>query len=140
VAAHGGIAPGGRFFQVVANDADLRLTSAALSKALDGVELVILFVCSGGRFDRHPFANTTVGIARDLLNRGCTTVIASPWPLDARVPSHWLPKFLELWETGHSVIDANFEANRAVEKAMGNAPARCLAMTVVGDPLLAKRR
>jgi hypothetical protein len=138
VAAHGGILPEGRFFQVVANDADLRMTSAALSKALGGVELVILFVCSGGRFDRHPFANTTVGLARDLLNQGCATVIASPWPLDARVPSHWLPQFLALWEAGSSAIDANFKANKAVEKAMGNSPGRCLAMTVFGDPLLTK--
>lgn len=140
VAAHGGIMPEGRFFRVVANDADLRITSAALTKCLRGVELVILFVCSGGRFDRHPFANTTVGLAKDLLNHGCMTVIASPWPLDARVPSHWLPQFLALWEAGYFVVDANFEANKAVEKAMGNSPARCLAMTVFGDPLLVKQR
>jgi hypothetical protein len=138
VAAHGGIVPEGRFFQTIANDADLKLTSADLSNALTDVQLVILFVCSGGRFDRHPFANTTVGLARDLLNRGCTTVIASPWPLDTRVPSHWLPQFLALWESGSYAIDANFEANRAVAKAMGDSPARCLAMTVFGDPLLIK--
>lgn len=139
VAAHGGVVPEGRYFQTVANDADLKVTSADLSNALAGVQLVILFVCSGGRFDRHPFANTTVGLARDLLNHGCTTVIASPWPLDARVPSHWLPQFLALWDSGSYAIDANFEANRAVEKAMGNSPARCLAMTVFGDPLLTRQ-
>lgn len=139
VAAHGGIVPEGRYFQTVANDADLKVTSADLSNALAGVQLVILFVCSGGRFDRHPFANTTVGLAKDLLNDGCTTVIASPWPLDARVPSHWLPPFLALWDPGSYAIDANFEANRAVEKAMGNSPARCLAMSVFGDPLLTRQ-
>ena len=31
VAAHGGIVPEGRFFQVVADDADLRVSSATLS-------------------------------------------------------------------------------------------------------------
>jgi tetratricopeptide (TPR) repeat protein len=138
VAAHGGIVPEGRFFQVVANDADLRMTSATLSKALGGADLVILFVCSGGRLDRHPFANTTVGLAKDILNRGCATVIASPWPLHTSVPAYWLPEFLALWETGSSAIDANFKANKAVEKALGNFPARCLAMTVFGDPLLTK--
>jgi hypothetical protein len=136
VAAHGRIVPEGRFFQVVADEANLRLTSDDLSKALSSVELVILFVCSGGRYDLHPFSNTTVGLARDLLSRGCKTVIASPWPLDARVPSHWLPQFLALWDGGSLVVDANFEANKAVEKAMGNSPVRCLAMTVFGDPLL----
>jgi hypothetical protein len=138
VAAHGGILPEGRYFQVVADDVDLRITSAGLANVLRGAEMAILFVCSGGRFDRHPFANTTVGLARDLLNRGCRTVIASPWPLDTRVPSHWLPRFLQVWEAGASAIDANFEANKAVERVMGNAPARCLAMTVFGDALLQK--
>jgi hypothetical protein len=138
VAAHGGLIPEGRYFGVVADDVDLRVTSAELANALGSVELAILFVCSGGRFDRHPFANTTIGLARNLLDRGCRTVIASPWPLDARVPSHWLPRFLELWETGVSAMDANFQANKAVEQAMGDAPARCLAMTVLGDPLLKK--
>jgi len=38
---------------------DLRITSSALASALRSAELAILFVCSGGRFDRHPFANTT---------------------------------------------------------------------------------
>ena len=82
-----------------------------------------------------PVANTTVGLAKELLNHGCSTVIASPWPLDSRVPSHWLPQFLDSWTAGHLVIDANFEANKAVERAMGDSPARCLAMTVFGDPL-----
>jgi CHAT domain-containing protein len=139
VAAHGGVVREGRFFQTVANDADLKVASGDLSSALAAVELVILFVCSGGRFDPYPFANSTVGLVRDLLNRGCRTVIASPWPLDARVPSHWLPEFLRYWEGGRLVNDSNFEANQAVEKAMGDSPARCLAMTVFGDPLLTGR-
>jgi hypothetical protein len=32
-------------------------------------------------------------------------------------------------------LDANFDANKAVTKAMGDSPAYCLAMTVFGDPL-----
>jgi hypothetical protein len=59
--------------------------------------------------------------------------------LDSLVPRHWLPRFLELWEAGASAMDANFQANKTVERAMGDAPARCLAMSVFGDPLLKKR-
>ena len=109
-----------------------------IASSLRSAELAILFVCSGGRFDRPPFANTTVGLARDLLDRGCRTVIASPWSLDSRVPPYWLPRFLDLWEAGASAIEANFQANKAVEHAMGDAPARCLAMSALGDPLLKK--
>ena len=138
IAAHGDITPWGSFFQVVADEADLRLTSAAASEAIRNIGVVILFVCSGGRFDRHPMASTTVGFTKNLLENGCSTVIASPWPLDSRVPSHWLPRFLEVWDAGGSAIDANFEANKAVEKAMGNSPAYRLAMTVFGDPLIVK--
>jgi hypothetical protein len=138
VAAHGGLVADGHYFSLVADEQDLRITSGSLASSLRSVELAILFVCSGGRFDKHPFANTTVGLARDLLNRGCRTVIASPWPLDSGVPPRWLPRFLESWEAGASAIEANFEANQAVERVMGDAPARCLAMAVFGDPLLKK--
>lgn len=136
IAAHGGIIPEGRFFQVVADDADMRLTSATISDAVSNGGLVVLFVCSAGRFDKHPMADTTTGLAKQLLDRGCAAVIASPWPLNASVPAYWLPTFLETWSSGLPVIDANFTANKAVEHAMGNSPANCLALTVYGDPLL----
>jgi CHAT domain-containing protein len=99
------------------------------------VGIVILFVCSGGRADKHPAANTTIGLAKMLLDRGCTAVIASPWPLDPRVTYHWLPTFLEKWKAGSTLMDANFEANRIVAKGLGQDPAKCLAMTVFGDPV-----
>jgi len=138
VTAHGGIVPEGRFFQVVADDGILKLTTAMMSTAVKDAGLVILFVCSAGRFDKHPLANTTVGLAKELLDRGCSAVIASPWPLHASVPAYWLPAFLEAWAAGLPVIDGNFEANKAVAKALGDSPAYRLAMSVFGDPLLRK--
>jgi hypothetical protein len=83
-------------------------------------------------------ANTTIGLTKQLLGNGCTAVIASPWPLDARVPSHWLPTFLRAWDAGLPVIDANFEANRSVQKHFPELR-DCLAMNVYGDPLRSKR-
>jgi hypothetical protein len=50
----------------------------------------VLFVCSGGRVDSHPMSNTTVGLVKYALEAGCKCVVASPWPLDSRVPSYWL--------------------------------------------------
>lgn len=116
VTAHRGFVPEGRFFQVVSDDAEFKVTSAALARSIRNVELVILFVCSGGRFGKHPWASTTVGLAKELLDRGCSTVIGSPWPLHSSNPAYWLPAFLDAWDAGRPVIDANFEANKAVEK------------------------
>jgi hypothetical protein len=135
VAAHGRISPDGSYFQSIANDATLRISPVLLARTLAHTRVVILFVCSGGRTDKHPFASTTVGLPKELLDRNCSAVVASPWPLDARVPSHWLPAFLRAWYGGAPLIDANFEANKAVERAMGDSPALCLAMNVYGDPL-----
>jgi hypothetical protein len=140
ITAHGGIVPEGRFFQVVSDDAEFKVTSAALARSIRNVNPVILFVCSGGRLDKHPWASTTVGLAKELLDRGCSTVVGSPWPLHSSVPAYWLPSFLDAWAAGRPVIDANFEANKAVVKPMGDSPAYSLAMSVFGDPLLVKRK
>lgn len=138
IAAHGGVGPEGRYFQVVADEAELKISPISLSQALENVGVVILFVCSGGRFDKHPLAATTVGLPKELLDCGCSAILASPWPLDSRVPSHWLPAFLDAWGAGEPVIDANFKANKAVETAMGNSPSLCLAMNLYGNPLVVK--
>jgi len=136
ITAHGGIHPEERYFQVVSDEGILRVTARDLANALRNVGIVILFVCSGGRADKHPGAHTTLGLAKDILDRGCAAVIASPWPLDARVPSHWLPIFLEHWSKGDTLIEANFCANKAVDRNFSNDPARGLAMTIFGNPLL----
>jgi hypothetical protein len=71
---------------------------------------------------------------------GCTTVIASPWPIDSRIPSHWLPAFLEAWDAGVPVIDALFEANARVRDHFSAEFRDCLAMSIYGDPLRTKVR
>jgi hypothetical protein len=136
VTAHGGVHSEGRYFQVVSDEGLLRVTAADLADALRNIGVVVLFVCSGGRADKHPVANTTLGLAKQIVDRGCSAVIASPWPLDARVPSHWLPAFLQQWTTGVSLIVANFEANKVVDRRFSQDPARGLAMTVFGNPEL----
>ena len=134
ITAHGGVHPDGRYFQVVSDEGILRVTASDLASALRNIGIVILFVCSGGRSDKHPGAHTTLGLAKQILDRGCTAVIASPWPLDSRVPSHWLPEFLTLWSQGERLIEANFAANRVVDQRFSQDPARGLAMTIFGNP------
>ncbi|MET1111291.1 MAG: CHAT domain-containing protein, partial [Allosphingosinicella sp.] len=136
VTAHGGVNPEGRYFQAVSDEGVLQVTAAELANALRNIEVVILFVCSGGRADKHPAANTILGLAKQIVDRGCAAVVSSPWPLDGRVPSHWLPPFLKHWSGGASLIEANFEANKIVDRAFAHDPARGLAMTVYGNPEL----
>src|SRR3546814_5449877 len=119
---------------MVSEEGVLRVTAGELANALRNIGIVILFVCSGGRTDKHPGANTTIGLAKQILDRGCTAVVASPWPLDARVPSHWLPAFLEHSKAGKRLIDACFEANRVFDSRCAQDPARGLAMTPFGNP------
>lgn len=136
VAAHGGLADDARYFRVVTDDVDLAIASSTLSGSLSGVGVVVLFVCSGGRLDKHPGGSTTVGLAKSLLNRGCGAVIAPPWPLDSSIPPYWLPTFLAAWSNGESVLDACFEANERVRSIMGDDPAKYLAMSVYGNPMM----
>ena len=136
ITAHGSVHAEGRYFQVVSDEGVLRVAAGDLADALRNVGTVILFVCSGGRADKHPVAHTTLGLAKQILDRGCQAVIASPWPLDARVPSHWLPVFLEHWSRGEPLIEANFAANKVVDRNFACDPARGLAMTVFGDPTI----
>jgi hypothetical protein len=135
VAAHGSILPEGRYVQRISDDAELALYPGVLASAVRKSAVVILFVCSGGRLDTHPSAETTIGLVRQLLDEGCAAVIAAPWPLDTRVPSHWLPVFLKLWTTGQTAIEATYAANQNVAKQMGDSPLDSLAMNLFGDPV-----
>ena len=97
VTAHGGVHPDGRYFQVVSDGRNPSCYRCRLGERTAQ--------CRGGRSFRvqrrtryrDPAANTTLGLAKQIVDRGCSAVVASPWPLDARVPSHWLPVFLEHW-------------------------------------------
>lgn len=136
VTAHGQLTNEARYIHRIADDEDLSESPTALANALKEAELVILFVCSGGRVDQHPHANTTVSLPKLLLDRGCRTVIASPWPMASEIPGNWLERFLACWKAGSTALEANFEANKHVMERLGPESQYCLAMTVYGDALL----
>ena len=138
VTAHGSVAGDGKYFHRISDEGALLLSPRALAGAIGGAELVILFVCSAGRTDLHPFLNTAVGMPNLLLAAGCRSVIASPWPLSSFVTGPWLEAFMEAWDGGEMALDANFAANTAVDRRYGHVPQYSLAMTVYGDPYLRK--
>jgi hypothetical protein len=61
-------------------------------------------------------------------------------PIDSRIPSYWIPAFLEAWDAGVPVIDATFQANARVRDYFSSELRDCIAMGVYGDPLRAKAR
>lgn len=138
VTAHGGLTSEGRYIHTIRDEGTLIESPSALAKALADVDVVILFVCSGGRLDKHPWDNRTVGLPAQLLDNGCRAVIASPWPLDVKVTYQWLDPFLREWEIGSSILVATKKANEAVAQALGDGPQYSLAMSVYGDVLLTK--
>jgi hypothetical protein len=138
VTAHGGLTAEGRYIHSIRDEGALIEAPSALGNALAGVEVVILFVCSGGRLDKHPWDNTTVGLPKQLLDKGARAVIASPWPLDVKVTYRWLEPFLREWEAGLTILQATKKANDAVAQALGDGPQYSLAMTIYGDILLTK--
>lgn len=135
VVAHGDVLPEKRYFQRVSDEGTLRVTTEDFARAFKNVGVVILFVCSAGRSDNSPQGETNYGLARELLGQGCSTVIASPWPIDPRVAYHWLPKFLDVWTEGATAAQAAFEANAHVRQQYSTELRNCLAMTVFGDGL-----
>lgn len=138
VTAHGGLAQEGRYLHSIRDEGGLVEPPSALAASLASVELVILFVCSGGRIDKHPWGNRTVGLPRQLLDKGVRAVIASPWPLDVKVTYTWLEPFMSAWNSGETVLQATKLANEVVANRLGDAPQYSLAMTVYGDVLMTK--
>lgn len=138
ITAHGGLTAEGRYIHSIRDEDSLFEAPTALAAALAGVEVVILFVCSGGRIDKHPWGNTTVGLPKLLLDKGCRVVIASPWPLDVKVTYNWLEPFLREWNAGSTVLQATKRANEEVACRLGERPQYSLGMTAYGDVLLTK--
>lgn len=140
VVAHGSVLPEGKYFQRVSDEGTLKVTTEEFARAFKNVGLIVLFVCSAGRIDKSPDGETTYGLARELLQQGCSAVVASPWPLDSRVPYHWFPAFMDAWSSGKNIADATFIANNYVAENFSSDLRNCLAMTVFGDGLRLMQR
>ncbi|WP_349984213.1 CHAT domain-containing protein [Stenotrophomonas sp. WHRI 8082] len=136
IAAHGSVGTDGRFLHRVTDEKELVISPRALTQALAGTELVILFICSGGRVDRHPHSNTTIGLPKLLLMAGSRVVIASPWPITPIISGYWLETFMAEWERDETALDSTFVANAAVDMKFGYVPQYAMAMTAYGDVML----
>lgn len=136
IGGHGGLAEPNRFFRSLSDDkhqpADLRQVGDALRRS----RMAVLFVCSGGRHDRHPESGGLVGISHRLLDLGLEAVVAPSWPIPFNVARPWLLAFLEAWSGRAQAVDACDAENRAVAKATSYDLRRFLAMTLHGNPFI----
>ena len=137
VGAHGGITNSGGYFQQIADEGEFKSSPLNFARSIQNAGVVILFVCNAGRLDHHQTANTTISLPKELLNNGCSAVVASSWPLDIQVAARWLPTFLEAWNAGDMIIDANKKANDSI-KLSGYEPKDYLAMNIYGNPFIKK--
>ena len=103
VAAHGGLVRNDRFFRAVMDDAAVAIASSTLSGALANIGVIVLFVCSGGRLDKHPGASTTIGLVKRLLDEGCSAVIRRRGRSMSTCLPTWLPpRFLRHGVRAHA--------------------------------------
>lgn len=133
VAAHGGVTNPEQQFHSISDEGNLRVHYNELARKLRNCGVVILFVCSAGRHDNHPDAATTNGLVKSLLDEGCCTVIASPWPLNAMMTFKWLPPFMEKWMNGETINDSVFHANSETAEYYSFQYGNCLALNIYGD-------
>lgn len=134
--AHGSLSDSQLHFGAVHDERGDARTVRHVASQIANTRIVILLVCSAGRIDPSPFSLRTVGLASQLLDRGCQTVVASPWPLSSSAACNWLPEFLRFFEDqGLEIARAVFEANRKL-RARGPYPTDDLAMHTFGVPWL----
>ena len=134
--AHGGLAEDNGFFRGLSDDAHEPLNFSHLIDAVRGSRVALLFVCSGGRFDRHPESGALVGLAHKLLELGLDAVVAPSWPIPFTVARPWLRAFLASWHNGFSIMECYRAGNDAVAQETSHDFARSLAMALYGNPFI----
>jgi hypothetical protein len=136
IGAHGDVDFHGKRFLRGADEESQMFTATELASVARNAIVVVLFVCSGGGQDAHPFSPTVLGLPAAFLNAGCRAVIASPWPLNPRVARRWLPAFIQSLDKGSRIIEAVHASNNSVRSEHPAFPDHFLAMNLYGDPTL----
>ncbi|MGB8931723.1 MAG: CHAT domain-containing protein [Anaeromyxobacteraceae bacterium] len=139
VAGHGSVWHEQRFFRVVSGEDKSIVTPNELADAVAGSAVVVLLVCSGGKVEHDFFSLRRIGLPHLLLGRGCRSVVASPWPIDAAMAGRWLEAFLDAVEEGFTVAESTFHANGELQRSSLRVP-DFLAMHVYGNPFLTAKR
>ncbi|WP_160012502.1 CHAT domain-containing protein [Rhizobium sp. 18055] len=138
VGAHGGLAEHNGFFRGLSDDTQEPLDFAHLVDAVRNSRVALLFVCSGGRFDRHPESGALAGLAHKLLDLGLDAVVAPSWPIPFTVARPWLDAFLRSWNDGSPIMECYRAGNDTVARETSHDFSRSLAMALYGNPYITR--
>lgn len=96
-------------------------------------KVAILFVCYSGSISRTSFDNAMHTLAKKLIMKGYSSVVAPMWSLNIDIIKPWLSAFLDSMEGGEYIIDAVFKANIIVKQEFV-APSAWACLHLFGNP------
>lgn len=85
-----------------------------VGKIIGQGKVLIFFVCYSGTMKTEFFRNDVTSLIKRFIASGYEAVIAPGWALDVTVPRYWLPEFLRSFESGETISQAVFNANKNV--------------------------
>lgn len=98
-------------------------------------KIAILFICNAGKQKMSDYSHKVSSFTRIFLQKNYETVIAPAWDLYTSVPPIWLPKFLEMMESKHTVSEAFHSATKKVYE-LNNDPEYWACLHLYGNPNL----
>lgn len=104
-----------------------------LNSVIGKGKILIFFVCYSGSMKTEFFRNNVTSIVKRFIAQGYEAVIAPYWALDVTIPRDWLPEFLNSLDTGFTVSQAVFNANRKVYDQYPT-PAAWACLHLYGNP------
>lgn len=96
-------------------------------------KVAILFVCYSGSISRTSFDNAMHALAKKMIIKGYSSVVAPMWSLNIDIIKPWLSVFLDSMENGEYIIDAVFKANMSVKQEFV-APSAWACLHLFGNP------
>lgn len=134
IGGHGNIDKVAKHFRQFTNGSGFSVGPSELARQVRNINVLILFVCSGGVVDNQMFGHGTFSLSKQFLDNGVSAVLASPWPMEAADAGEWLQTFLKEMTNRKRAIEANYTANMRIASRTSSEARRCLAMNLYGNP------
>jgi hypothetical protein len=106
-----------------------------LNSVIGKGKVLIFFVCYSGSMKTEFFRNNVNSLIKRFIAQGYEAVIAPFWALEVTIPGYWLPEFLKGMDSGLTISQAMFEANKKVSERYPT-PAAWGCLHLYGNPNL----